>query len=136
MRYNFYGKIEDGKLIFDYPNMMKEAISCCRDMRVEVTLQKEGADPSLDQWRYLYAVVYKIFGDNFGWTIDAVDVYMKQKFMAENLIVLPKGLILTKSSFQREGLVKYMDSCIRFAAEEGIVVPPPDKNWRQELKGK
>ena len=135
MKYTYYGKIEDGKLVFDYPHMMKDSIVMCPDMRVKVTLEKEGTDPSLEQWKYLYAVVYKIFGDNYGWTIDAVDVYMKQKFMAENLIVLPKGLILTKSSFQREGLVKYMDSCIRFAAEEGVSVPPPNKNWRKELKG-
>ncbi len=133
MRYNFYGTIKNGKLIFDHPRMMKEAISCCRDMRVVVTLEKEGDDPSLEQWKYLYAVVYKIFGDNFGWSINEVDVYMKQKFMAENLIILPKGMILTKSSFQREGLAKYMDSCIRYAAEEGVVVPPPNKDWRKEL---
>ena len=131
MKTTFYGKIEDGKLVFDHPRMVKESIACCRDMRVAVTIKKEGADPSLEQWKYLYAVVYKIFGDTYGWTIEDVDVYMKQKFMAENLIVLPKGMILTKSSFQREGLVKYMDSCIRYAAEEGVVVPPPDKNWKK-----
>jgi len=130
MRNTFYGTIKDGKLVFDHAHMVKEVIACCRDMRVVVTIKKEGADPSLEQWKYLYAGVYKIFGDTYGWTIEDVDVYMKQKFMAENLIVLPKGMILTKSSFQKEGLVKYMDACIRYAAEEGVAVPPPDKNWK------
>ncbi len=130
MKNTFYGTIKNGKLVFDHARMVKEAIACCKDMRVEITIRKEGADPSLDQWRYLYAVVYKIFGDTYGWTIYDVDTYMKQKFMAENLIVLPKGLILTKSSFQREGLVRYMDACIRYAAEEGVSVPPPNKMWR------
>ena len=135
MKTTFYGIIKDGKLIFDHARMVKETIACCPDMRVQITLEKEGTDPSLEQWKYLYAVVYKIFGDTYGWNIDAVDVYMKQKFMAENLITLPKGMILTKSSFQREGLANYMDSCIRYCAEEGVVVPPPNKNWRKELKG-
>ena len=133
MKYTFFGTIKDGKLIFDHPRMIKEAIKCCRDMRVQVTIEKEGTDPSLEQWKYLYAVVYKIFGENFGWTIDAVDTYMKQKFMSENLIILPRGMILTKSSFQREGLAKYMDSCIRYSADEGVVVPPPNKNWKESL---
>ena len=75
MRNTFYGTIKDGKLVFDHAHMVKEVIACCRDMRVVVTIKKEGADPSLEQWKYLYAGVYKIFGDTYGWTIEDVDVY-------------------------------------------------------------
>ena len=134
MKYNFYGEIKDGKLVFDNPRLVKEALACLKDMRVEVVIRKEGNDPSLDQWRYLYACVYTPFAEFFGWTIDEVDVWMKKSFMKDNGIVLPDGLMLTKTVFNREWLAKYIDSCIQFAAEEGIVVMPPSTAWKKFLK--
>lgn len=133
MKYTFFGTIKNGKLIFDHQRMYKEAIACCRDMRVEIIIKQESFDVSLDQWRYLYACVYTPFADQFGWTIDEVDKWMKEKFMEENLIKLPEGLRLTKTCFDRVGLAKYIDSCIRFAAEEGLSVMPPNPEWRKEL---
>ena len=50
---------------------------------------------------------------------------MKKKFMKDNGIVLPDGMILTKTVFDRVWLAKFVDSCIRYAAFEGIIVQPP-----------
>ncbi|KKM17793.1 hypothetical protein LCGC14_1672260, partial [marine sediment metagenome] len=106
MKYNFYGTIKNGKLVFDHARMVKETIACCRDMRVEVTIKKESYDVTLDQWSYLYGCVYTPFSEHFGWTIDEVDVWVKKKFMKDNGIELPKGLTLTKTVFDREWLAK------------------------------
>jgi hypothetical protein len=57
--------------------------------------------------------------------IDDVDLWAKKKFMKENHIVLPDGLMLTKTVFDRVWLAKYVDSCIRYAAQEGIICAPP-----------
>ena len=105
--------------------MMTEYISQQKDQDVEIEIRSPKKDPSLVQWAYLYASVYHEVADHFGWTLDEVDMWMKKKFMKENLIELPDGLILTKGTFDRVWLAKYVDSCIRYAAFEGVNVPPP-----------
>ncbi len=120
-----YGKIVKGILKLDHRAMMTEYISQQKDQDIEIELRSPKKDPSLRQWAYLYASVYLHFAHHFGWTIDDVDVHMKKKFMKENHIELPDGLILTKTAFDRVWLAKYVDFCIRLAAFEGITVPPP-----------
>lgn len=125
-----YGKIVKGILKLDHRAMMTEYISQQKDQDIEIELRSPKKDPSLRQWAYLYASVYLEFAHHFGWTIEAVDLWMKQKFMKENGIILPDGLILTKTGFDRVWLAKYVDSCIRYAAFEGISVPPPKQEAR------
>lgn len=120
-----YGKIKDGILKLDHRAMMTEYISQQKDQDVEIEIRSPKKDPSLVQWAYLYASVYHEVANHFGWTLDEVDMWMKKKFMKENLIVLPDGLMLTKTAFDRVWLAKYVDFCIRTAAFEGIAVPPP-----------
>ena len=120
-----YGKIKNGILNLDHRAMMTEYISQQKDQDVEIEIRSPKKDPSLVQWAYLYASVYHEVANHFGWTLDEVDMWMKKKFMKENLIVLPDGLILTKTAFDRVWLAKYVDFCIRAAAFEGITVPPP-----------
>ena len=121
----FYGKIKEGVLELDHKAMFREYVSTLKDSDVEVVLRNPKKDCSLNQWAYLYSSVYEEFASHFGWTIDDTDKYMKKKFMKENLIELPDGLILTKTAFDRVWLAKYVDFCIRTAAFEGIAVPPP-----------
>lgn len=121
----FYGKIKDGTLALDDRVMMEEYVTRCKDGDYEVEIRLASQDPTLRQWAYLYASVYSEFADAFGWSVDDVDTHFKKKFMEENGIVLPDGLILTKSVFDRVWLAKFVDSCIRYAAEQGVVVMPP-----------
>ncbi len=120
-----YGKIENGILKLDHRAMMTEYISQQKDQDVEIEIRSPKKDPSLVQWAYLYAGVYHEVANHFGWTLDEVDTWMKKKFMRENHIVLPDGLVLTKVGFDRVWLAKFVDSCIRYAAFEGVAVPPP-----------
>lgn len=136
MNYRFYGEIKDGKLILDDSKLFKEAISCVRDMRVDLILKKSGKDVNLEAWGYLFGSVYKLFANHFGWSVDEVDKFFKKKFMLEKGIRFPKGIILTKQCFEREGLALYVDSCIRYCADEGVVVPPANKGWKQAEKNK
>ena len=120
-----YGKIRDGKLVLDHRAMLTEFISQQKDQDIEMEIRSPGKDPSLVQWAYLYGSVYHEVANHFGWTLDEVDMWMKKKFMKENLIELPDGLMLTKTVFDRVWLAKYVDSCIRYAAFEGVTVQPP-----------
>ena len=121
----FYGKIIDGKLMLDHRVMMIEYCKLQTDRDVELVLKDQSKDPSVAQWAYLYGSVYNEFADHFGWTSDAVDIYFKKQFMKENGIILPDGLMLTKTVFDRVWLAKYVDSCIRYAAQRGVTVAPP-----------
>ncbi len=119
------GKIVKGILKLDHRAMMTEYVSQQKDQDIEIEIRSPKKDPSLRQWAYLYANVYLEFAHHFGWNIDDVDRHMKKKFMKENCIELPDGLILTKTAFDRVQLAKYVDFCIRCAAFEGVTVPPP-----------
>jgi hypothetical protein len=125
MKRVFFGKVKEGKLEMERRDLMTQFISTMKDMDVEVIIQSVTQDPSLRQWGYLYGSVYTEFGTHFGWTVDAVDKWMKERFMEENGIVLPDGLLLTKTCFDRAWLAKYVDSCLRYAAEQGVVCMPP-----------
>ncbi len=120
-----YGKIVKGILKLDHRAMMTEYISQQKDQDIEIEIKSPKKDPSLRQWAYLYASVYLHFAHYFGLSIDDTDKHMKKKFMKEEKIELPDGLMLTKTAFDRVWLAKYVDFCIRLAALEGVTVPPP-----------
>jgi hypothetical protein len=121
----FYGKIVNGILELDHKDMFREYTAKLGDIQVELTIQKQSEDPSVRQWSYLYANVYREVANHYGLDIDDVDLRMKKKFMKEHGIILPDGLMLTKTVFDKAWLAKYVDSCIRYAALDGIVVAPP-----------
>ena len=122
----FYGKIEKGKLVLDQQAMFRGYTGTFPDgTKMEFEVRKESKDPSAAQWAYLYANVYREVHEYLGIDVDEVDLRFKKKFMKENGIILPDGLMLTKTVFDRVWLAKYVDSCIRYAALEGITVAPP-----------
>jgi hypothetical protein len=121
----FYGSIKAGLLELDHKAMFREYTATLSDMEVEIVIRAKSKDPSVEQWGYLYANVYEEFANHFGWTIDDTDTHMKKRFMKAQKMILPDGLIITKSLLDRAWLAKYVDFCIRLCADEGIVVPPP-----------
>lgn len=125
----FYGKIVDGKMVLDNRNLMNEYINRSKDMDIEVTIAPASKDPSLRQWGYLYASVYREYSLFSGYTSDEVDAVFKQRFMQENGIVLPDGMTLTKTTFDRVWLAKYVDACIRYCAEDNVIVAPPKQDF-------
>ena len=127
----FHGKIIDGKLVLDNRNLMNEYIKRSKDMDVELTIAPASKDPSLRQWGYLYSSVYREYALFSGYTIDEVDSAFKARFMNDNGIVLPEGMMLTKTVFDRVWLVTYVDACIRYCAEDNVVVPPPKITYNQ-----
>ncbi len=122
----FYGKIEKGKLVLDQQAMFREYTSTfSEDTKMEFEIRKESNDPSNAQWAYLYANVYREVHEYLGISVNDVDIRFKRMFMKEFGIVLPDGLMLTKTVFDRVWLARYVDSCIRYAAELGVSVAPP-----------
>jgi hypothetical protein len=128
----FYGKIRDGTLVLDNRNLMNEYIKRSKDKDIELTIAPASADPTKVQWGYLYASVYREFALFSGYTIDEVDGVFKKRFMEDNGIVLMDGMELTKTVFDKVCLAQYVDSCIRYCAEDNVAVAPPKQNFDQE----
>jgi hypothetical protein len=128
----FHGKITNGKLVMDDRNLMNEFINRSKDMDVDITIAPASKDPTLRQWGYLYASVYREFALFSGYTINEVDAVFKKQFMAENGIVLMDGMELTKAVFDKVCLAQYVDACIRYCAEYNVAVAPPKVNFDQE----
>lgn len=128
----WYGVVQEGKLVLDNKGVFYQFLKGIPDgTRIEITLEKEGRDVTQQQWRYLYSCVYAPFAEHFGWTVDEVDQYFKKKFCQANLIQLPQGLSLSKTSFDRQWLSTYIDFCCLVAAKEGVVVQDPNPNWQE-----
>jgi len=130
-RTRWYATAQQGTLHFHNAKVLTEWMSKIPDgVELEIVIDEAGQDPTTAQWAYLYSCVYAVFADHFGWQVDEVDSWMKREFQKANLIHLPNGLELAKSSFDKEWLMKYIDFCIRLAAREGVSVQPPDPNWK------
>ena len=129
----FYGEIKDGKLVLDNPDIFREAIARCRDKPVVVEVRKQEDDVTRGQWGYLYGSAYRLFADHFGWSVDDVDKYMKREFMKYHGMILPDGMTLTKSSFGRGWVANYIDFVLNKCGEEGVVVPPADPRWKENI---
>ena len=128
----FHGKIADGKLVLDDRNLMNAFINRSKDMAVEVTIAPASKDPTLRQWGYLYASVYREFALFSGYTVNEVDGVFKKRFMEDNGIVLMDGMELTKTVFDKVCLAQYVDACIRYCAEDNVAVAPPKVSFDQE----
>ena len=124
----WYGTIKAGKIVFPTQTrqMLDEftANKFKEDETVVVLVMKQDSNVTLEQYRYLYACVYEPLATELGYTVDEIDEILKLKFLTKF-----KGttheFITGKSELQREEMAQYIDHCIRFAAECGVICQSP-----------
>lgn len=120
----FYGKIKDGKVVFSPQTrgLMDEYTSCKfkDEESVVVTISKPDKNTTVEQYRYLYACVYEPLADQLGYTVDEIDEMLKYKFLVK-FKGTPHEFLIGKSELSREEMAKYIDHCIQFAAEAGVI---------------
>ena len=124
MSKRFYGTIKEGKINFQSQTrgMLDEYTSTkFKDGDIVVlNVGKSEEDITHEQYKYLYACVYKPLAEHLGYTVDELDEILKYKFLAKF-----KGtkheFIQGKSELNREEMAKYIDSCIQFAAKVGVI---------------
>jgi len=130
----FYGKVVDGKMQWDYPQALKGFFQQekLQGKRMVVSIKKEGKNPSLDQWGYLYGSVYNVLSEASGYTVNEVDDLMKREFVKAVGIQLPEGFIITKAFFERHRLSQFIDFVRNKGAMEwGAFTPEPNPLWKQ-----
>lgn len=134
MKAKFYGKVENGRRVYDSPEIGKLWIKRLEGKRFEETISEEKQDGTDAQRGYYFACIVKSAvneGDFVGWTAEEIDGYLVRKFLTVDRGT-PKERIRSRSSdagFTREDWSEFIDRCIKDMAEHGVIVLPPNKSW-------
>jgi hypothetical protein len=124
----FYGLVnQDGKLILDHRPAFDGYVKQLMGKRVELTIAKESQDVTGEQMAYYYACIVRPLALDLGYLEDEMDWELKNRFLRVkgNKMVYTRN----KTDLNREELAAFIDKCIVFAAEQGVVVVPPNKLW-------
>lgn len=96
-------------------------------IRVEVTVQQEHHDPTPAMRGYYHGVICKLAAEESGYTKDEVDDILCGQFIRDE-----DGKVQSKADLSDQEFADLIDRSKDFIAINwGVVVPPPDKNWRQ-----
>jgi hypothetical protein len=126
----FYGFVK-GSVHLDSPEVYKLFVKNFEGKRVEITIKEEGKDITEEQWGYLFGVVYPAIALETGYTIDEVDGVCKKRHLTVNRGT-KKEYVKDKSRMTRKEIAEYTDLVIQDAAKIGVIVPPPNKNWKEK----
>ncbi len=99
---------------------------------VEITV-KDATRPSLNQYGYLYGVVYPILGAWFTalqgnlYSVEDVDFFFKDRFLSSTkpdmITGEPRKFVNLKRKSSKQELTAYIEQVLMFAAEQGIEIP-------------
>lgn len=128
MKHKFFGIVKNGQLIFDDLSYFSERLKEFNDKRIEIIVQKEQQDITNQQLAYYYACIIKPLARHLGYFDDEMDFVLKRKCLGKQ--GKKAWYIKNKTELSREGLAEFIDKCIIIAAEEGVVVDPPNPSWR------
>lgn len=82
------------------------------------------------QNNYYWGVVVQTFADAVGMEADEVHDIWKRAFAGYRMVDFPGGkrrrVSNSTASMSKEDMSKYMEKCIGFCAENGVVIPNPD----------
>ena len=119
----FHGEVKQGRIKFDHPEKYLVNLSTLEGKRIELTIQKERHNRSLSQNSYYWGVVIEILGNNYGYDPEEMHEALKFKFLK---LHEDSGLVTTRSTRKLTTVEfgDYLDKVIRWAAEEGLYIPP------------
>jgi len=126
----FYGEIVDGVLTLDRHNLLNKYLENLPNQRIEITVAKESEDKTAEQLGYLFSCVYQPLADHLGYTKKEMDGVICKELLTVNPGT-KKEYVKSKSDLNRAELAHFIDKAIILAAQEGVVVPPPNKRWKE-----
>jgi hypothetical protein len=124
------GKVQNGKFLPVNPNLCEIRMSELEGQMVLATFEKNKVKRSTPQNQYYWGVVLSIFSDATGYTKDEAHDFFRAKFLSgpnDSLIFK----ICSTAKLSKEEMGQYIDSIIRFCAENGICqIPSPEEMAR------
>jgi len=126
----FYGEITEVGLVMDRIGVFSKYIeSLPKGTRLEITLKKESENKTAEQLAYYFSCVVQPLADHLGYTKTECDGVLCKYLLTENPGT-KKEYVKSKSDLNRAELAKFIDNAIILAAQSGVVVPPPNKAWK------
>jgi len=129
-RVKFYGEIKEETLVLDRAALFTAYLNNLpHGQRVEITIEKESEDKTLSQLAYYFSCVVAPLADHLGYTKKEMDGVICKQLLTENPGT-KKEYVKSKSDLNRVELAKFIDSAVMLAAQEGVVVAPPNRYWK------
>ncbi len=122
----FTGQIKKGKLILDELDNFELWISQWEDKKVDVIVEKYKSTRTLKQNAYLWSCIYKLIGDEIGYTAEEVHQLCKSMFLKKHLDVKEKRYTIVGStaSLNTVDFTHYIEAVKDWASQElGIFIP-------------
>lgn len=151
----FHGVIRGGKFRPAYPEDMNRWFREREASQVYVSLSVFGGKRTKPQTAYFYAVVVESFynacidvgndtiaflGREIALTKELAADWLKTSFAPRKDVVNEqtgeiRSVPLRLSEMDKFQTIEFLDACINTLARDyGVVVPPPDPNWKSNLK--
>ena len=122
----FYGRIERGKPILEAPEDFGRLKQSLEGHDIEIILRKRRKDRSTPQNRYYWGCVIRTLSEFTGHSPEEVHESLKHKFLIEHGDEqLPR--VKSTASLDTAEFARYVDDCIRLAAEFGCIIPDPNE---------
>jgi len=122
----FKGKVVDGKI--KTSNLFHKYLKHLEDKEIEITIRKGGRLRSLQQNAYYWGVVLPVISQDTGHTPMELHALFKGLFLTKEIKVKDKWHRITGSTkgLKISDFCIYLDTVIRWANENGIIIPSPE----------
>lgn len=123
----WYGRVlPGGLLVLDKPKDYNRAVRALAGKHVEIVLRKRKTLRTSPQNRFYFGVVVKLLAEHCGYERDEMHETLAMRFLRiEDCPVTGAPRRKRTPKTDTEEFAQYLDSCIRLAAELGVVIPDP-----------
>jgi hypothetical protein len=117
---------DQGKLSLYHPDIFKREVKRLAGKRVDVTVKQHRETRSSQANRYYFGVVIKLIAEHCGYEPDEMHEVLAFRFLRiedDPITGSPRRKRTPKTNTKE--FADYVDQCIRFGAELGVVIPLP-----------
>jgi hypothetical protein len=124
----WYGRVlPGGLLVLDTPKDYNRAVRALAGKHVELTIRKRKTARTSQQNRFYFGVVVKLLAEHCGYERDEMHEALAMRFLRiEDCPITGAPRRKRTPQTDTEEFGQYLDSCIRLAAEQGVVIPDPN----------
>lgn len=112
--------------------------ACARhhEFIVEVRPYNEEREVTNQQFAYLHAVVFPALAKAWDTSEEDAEFECKKRWGEQWLVKKSLGyrFVLSKTVLTSKQCNKWLDNIWQGAHREGIIIPPPDKDWRETAR--
>lgn len=125
----WFGKVlPGGLLVIEKPKDYNRAVRALAGKHVELTIKKRRTKRTDPQNRYYFGVVVKLLAEHCGYETDEMHEALAMRFLRiEDCPITGAPRRKRTPKTDTEEFARYLDSCIRLAAELGVVIPSPSE---------